>query len=112
MYEFVGLKKPSDFQKVYKKRDSKANNLLVMYKIKNNLDCSRCGISVSKKVGNSVIRHRLKRQIREIFRLDEDICSGYDIIIVARVSAAGSSYKDLKSSFYNLIKRHGILNKS
>ena len=63
------LKKSKDFQNVYNKGNSYANRLLVMYVLENHTDKNRLGISVSKKVGNSVIRHHLTRLIREGYRL-------------------------------------------
>ena len=66
------LKKNSDFQIVYKSRNSYANRYLVMYIRKNDLEKNRIGISVSKKVGNSIVRHRLTRLIRESYRLNEE----------------------------------------
>ena len=65
------LKKNRDFQIVYKRGKSYANKYLVMYKKPNGLNKNRIGISVSKKVGNSVVRHRLTRLIRESYRLQE-----------------------------------------
>ena len=95
---------------VYRKRDSKANDLLILYKKKNRFCENRLGISVSKKVGNSVVRHRLKRQVKEIVRLNQNrMLQGYDLIIVLRVSANGASYDRLEQAFFNLIRRHGIL---
>ena len=67
------LKKNMDFQKVYNGGKSYANKYLVMYVLENNLNKNRIGISVSKKVGNSVIRHRITRLIRESYRLHEDM---------------------------------------
>ena len=67
------LKKNSDFQKVYRQGKSYANRYLVMYVLENHTEGNRLGISVSKKVGNSVIRHHLTRLIRESYRLHEDI---------------------------------------
>ena len=72
------LKKTQDFQIVYKTGKSYANKYLVMYVRENQSGGNRLGISVSKKVGNSVVRHRLTRLIRErvidykknIFRVD------------------------------------------
>ena len=79
------LKKSKDFQKVYNKGNSYANRLLVMYVLENHTDKNRLGISVSKKVGNSVIRHHLTRLIREGYRLQEDMFnSGLDIVVIAR----------------------------
>ena len=70
---YDSLKKNSDFQNVYVKGKSKANRYLVMYVAQNNLSINRLGISVSKKVGNSVVRHHLTRLIREAYRLNKAI---------------------------------------
>ena len=72
------LKKNQDFQIVYKTGKSYANKYLVMYVRENQSGGNRLGISVSKKVGNSVVRHRLTRLIRESYRLQEEhFQSGY-----------------------------------
>ena len=74
------LKKSKDFQLVYKSGNSFANKYLVMYKMKNDMEENRLGISVSKKVGNSVVRHRITRLIRESYRLNEEkFEKGYDL---------------------------------
>ena len=67
------LKKNRDFQQVYKRGTSKANRYLVMYVLPNQHMKNRLGISVSKKVGNSVVRHRITRLVRESYRLNEDL---------------------------------------
>ena len=106
------LKKIDDFRTVYKKGISYANKYLVMYVLKNNRNINRVGISISKKVGNSVIRHRFCRLVRESYRLHEDIFnSGLDIVVVARTSAKGCSYHEIESALLHLGKLHGILNK-
>ena len=66
------LKKYGDFQHVYQKGKSYANKYLVMYILKNDMKKNRIGISVSKKVGNSVVRHKITRLIRESYRLNEN----------------------------------------
>ena len=104
------LKKNADFQNVYKCGKSFANRYLVMYVKENDLSTNRIGISVSKKVGNSVIRHRLKRLILESYRLHEDMFnSGLDMVIIARTTAKDKSYTDIKSAVMHLGKLHGIL---
>ena len=104
------LKKNRDFQNVYKKGKSYANRLLVMYVLENQTDRNRIGISVSKKVGNSVIRHHLTRLIRESYRLHEDMFNnGLDIVVVARVSAKSASYREVESALLHLGRFHKII---
>ena len=104
------LKKNSDFQYVYRNGKSFANKYLVMYVLENNSNCNRLGISVSKKVGNSVVRHRVTRLIRESYRLHENIFnSGLDIVVVARNSASKIGYAEIESALLHLGKLHKIL---
>lgn len=104
------LKKNRDFQYVYKNGKSYANRYFIMYVLENNQDFNYIGISVSKKVGNSVVRHRLCRVIREIYRLHEDMFnSGLNIVVIARPSAKDVSYKEAESAFLHLSKLHKIL---
>ena len=104
------LKKNSDFQNVYHNGISFANRLLVMYVLKNDTNQNRIGISVSKKVGNSVIRHRVTRLIRESYRLQEDVFnSGLDIVVIARAGAKNASYKDMESALLHLGGLHKII---
>ena len=103
-------KKNSDFQSVYRKGTSKANRYLVMYVLKTGTDRNRLGISVSKKVGNSVVRHTLTRLIRESYRLNEDkFLSGYDFVVIARGTAKDQRYAPIESALLHLAKLHGIL---
>ncbi|MBD5520666.1 MAG: ribonuclease P protein component [Lachnospiraceae bacterium] len=104
------LKKNSDFQNVYKNGKSFVNKYLVMYVLENNRNINRLGISVSKKVGNSVVRHRFTRLVRESYRLHENIFnSGLDIVVVARKSAASVGYEEIESALLHLAKIHQIL---
>ena len=104
------LKKNRDFQLVYKSGTSKANRYLVMYVRENQLEKNRVGISVSKKVGNSVVRHHLARLIRESYRLHEDIFnSGLDMVIIARPAAASIGYEEAESALLHLAKLHHLI---
>lgn len=104
------LKKNKDFQNVYNNGVSFANRYLVMYVLKNNTENNRIGISVSKKVGNSVIRHHLTRLIRESYRLHEDVFnSGLDIVVIARATARNASYHEIESALMHLGRLHKIV---
>jgi ribonuclease P protein component len=80
-----------------------------MYILENHLGINRVGISVSKKVGNSVVRHHISRLVRESYRLQEELFqSGWDIVIIARVSAKDVSYHQTESAILHLAGLHGI----
>lgn len=81
-----------------------------MYLRENGTERNRVGISVSKKVGNSVVRHRITRLVRESYRLQEAVFnSGLDIVIVARSAAAGAGYQEIERSLLHLGKLHHII---
>ena len=113
MKRFPSLKKNYEYQKVYRTGKSLANKYLVMYIAKADKPDIRIGISVSKKVGNSIVRHRLARLIRESFRLNKHMLDeGLDIVIVARNAAKNSDYKSIESAFVHLCGLHNILKES
>lgn len=104
------LKKTKDFQNVYRSGKSYANRYLVMYVLSNQTEGNRLGISVSKKVGNSVIRHHLTRLIRESYRLHEDMFnSGLDIVVIARGTARDASFHQISSALKHLGGLHKII---
>ena len=104
------LKKYGDFQRVYKKGKSYANKYLIMYVLKQDTMNNRIGISVSKKVGNSVVRHRITRLIRESYRLNEkEFVRGLDIVVIARPGAKERNFFDIESALLHLGKLQGIL---
>lgn len=104
------LKKNTQFQFVYKNGKSYANKYLIMYVKENGTDRNRIGISVSKKVGNSVVRHRVTRLVRESYRLHESIFnSGLDMVIVARPAAASAGYYEVESALLHLAKLHKLI---
>ena len=106
MIRSESLKKNQDFKVVYQNGTSYANRLLVMYVLKNQHMKNRLGISVSKKVGNSVVRHRLSR---ESYRLNEtDFDSNLDIVVVVRAAAKGKSFHEIESAFLHLARKHHI----
>ena len=113
MGSVCSLSKREEFQNVYQNGNSCANRLLVMYAFKREDDKeNRIGISVSKKVGNSIVRHRVKRLIKESFRLHQgEFNCGYDLVIIARITAKGKSYKEMESALLHAAKIQKIWNK-
>ncbi len=112
------LRKNQEFRRVYRRGKSYSNDLLVLYVYKNdkNLDkeknlINRVGISVSKKVGKSVVRSRVKRLISESFRLNsKGLKEGYDLVFIARVAINDKSYQDVELSIKNILKKAGLYN--
>ena len=103
------LKKNNEFRVVYRHGRSVANRLLVLYKLPNKLNKNRLGISVSKKVGNSVVRSRVTRLIRETYRGHEDNVSiGWDLVIIARNPANGATFHEISKAMDNLFKKNKV----
>lgn len=112
------LKKNNEFRIVYRRGKSIANNLLVLYTYNNrrnrNIDgilYNKIGVSVSKKVGNSVVRSRSKRLIVESYRLNEaSIKKGFDFIFIARTNMKDKSFHEVERAMKNLFKKAGLYN--
>ena len=104
------LKKNYQFRFVYNRGKSIANRLLVMYVVRNGTSGNRFGISVSKKVGNSVVRRRITRLLRESYRLSESkFLAGYDIVVIARASAKEATYKEVESALMHLLNKQKLI---
>ncbi len=98
--------KNNDFIAVYSNRKSVADSNMVLYKLDTELNSIRVGYSVSKKVGNSVVRHRITRRLREITKESlKNIDGSFDLVIVARNSAATADFMQLSNSFKKLFGR-------
>ena len=104
------LKKNFQFRHVYHRGRSIANRHLVLYLVKNGTQGNKLGISVSKKVGKSVVRSHVTRLIRESYRsMEEEIKIGYDMVVIARVSCADASYHEVCRSLRHLFKKQQLL---
>jgi len=103
------LHKGREFQSVYEAKRSRANRLLVMYVKENGTNQNRIGIVASKKVGNSVVRHRVRRLIRESLRLNGDrFGSGLDIIVIARGACVGRTQAEITEAVLQVAGLLGI----
>lgn len=108
MFEKLG--KNPEFKEVYRTGRSKANKYLVMYVKTGESGSNRYGFSVSKKVGNSVVRHRVTRLLRESVRKnDASVKEGNKIIIVARSSVKNKNFEDVDGAVIHLFKLHGLM---
>jgi ribonuclease P protein component len=104
------LKKNHQFRHVYSRGKSIANRLLVMYVLRNDTEGNRYGISVSKKVGNSVVRSHVTRLLRESYRLNEEsVARGYDIVVIARASAKEATFHEVQSALLHLLRKQKLL---
>lgn len=110
MEQTLRLKKNMEFKKVYDKGNSMANRLLVLFMMKNGENFNRVGFSVSKKVGKSVTRNRVKRLMKESFRaVGPRAAKGYDIVFIARVNIKEASYSDVEKAMAHLLRKSKLL---
>lgn len=104
------LRKNSEFRHVYDHGSSFANKYIVMFFMKNDLGFNRIGFATTKKLGNSVVRSKFKRRMKESFRLNSTkFEQGYDMVFLARASAADISYKQVESAILHLGKISKLL---
>ena len=102
----TSLQKNHEFKRLYNKGKSAASQCAVVYVRRNGRAYSRLGITVSTKIGGAVQRNRIRRRLKEIYRLSEGkLAPGHDIVIVARTRSRYASYKEIESSVLALFRK-------
>ena len=97
------------FQRLYR-TSGQANGYLVLYARKNRTDTNRVGITVGKKLGHAVVRNRVRRRLREVYRLNEDkFQPGWDIVVVARTRAIYADFGQLTEAYMTAAQKAGII---
>ena len=110
MKKTVSLKENYLFRRLYQKGKTAADGRLALYVRRNGGGKNRLGLTVSTKVGCAVVRNRVRRRLREIYRLhEEQLAEGLDVVLVARVRAGGSTYHQLERSFLSLAAKVNLL---
>jgi len=100
------LKNNYEFKRLYARGKSAVTPLMAVYCRKNRTPGNRLGITVGKKVGNAVIRNRVRRRLKEIYRQNEaSLTPGYDIVIVARVRSKDASYQALETDMLQVLRK-------
>ena len=104
------LKKNSDFRRLYSKGKSAVNPYMVVYCRKSPTHVGRVGYTVSVKLGHAVVRNRVRRRLREIYRLNKDsLKSGMDMVVVARTRCVGAKYEKINAAFLDACNKLGLL---
>ena len=97
------------FRRLYS-TSGQANSIMVLYARKNRTGTNRVGITVSKKLGHAVVRNRVRRRLREVYRLNEaKFQPGWDIVVVARSRCISASFQDIVNAYLTLANKAGIL---
>ena len=110
MKKTTSIKENKDFRRLYYKGKNVANELLAVYSRRTGVSGCRLGITVSAKVGKATVRNRVRRLIRESYRLMEDrVVSGCDIVVVARGRAASSDFRSVSSALDRALSKSGLL---
>ncbi|TJX13666.1 ribonuclease P protein component [Tissierella creatinini] len=104
------IRKNLEFKRVYSGGKNYWNRNLTLYIKKNNLDESRFGITITKKIGNAVVRNRIRRRIKEVYRLNfHKIKDGYDLVFIPKKNVQEISYKQLESAMLHILKISNML---
>ncbi len=104
------LKQNHEFRRLYSKGKSAVTPYLVLYARKGRRKQNRIGFTVSTKIGNAVTRNRVRRRLRELYRIHErEFLTGMDIVVVARGRAVGAQYMQLERAFLGACRKLALL---
>lgn len=104
------VKENYEFRRIYAKGKSGVSSCLVVYCRPNKRDHNRLGVTVSAKLGHAVVRNRIRRRLREIYRLSQPkMKQGFDIILVARSRAVTATYQDLERAYFRMCEKLDLL---
>lgn len=104
------VKENYEFRRMYAKGKSGVSSCLVVYCRPNKRDHNRLGVTVSAKLGHAVVRNRIRRRLREIYRLSQPkMKQGFDIILVARSRAVTETYQDLERAYFRMCEKLDLL---
>ncbi len=104
------IKQNYEFRRLYRRGNSVATPYLVVYALKTRRNINRIGLTVTPKLGGAVVRNRIKRLLREAYRLNEDkICTSYDFIFVARSRMIGAKCQKVEKELMRAMKQLGLL---
>ncbi|NLN14591.1 MAG: ribonuclease P protein component [Tissierellia bacterium] len=99
------LRKNMEFKRVYDQGRNYWNRNLILYVRKNDLNETRVGFTITKKIGNSVVRNKIRRRMREIYRLNfHNLKAGYDLVFITKKNVVDLSFKELESSMLHIMK--------
>lgn len=113
MNNTVSLKKNYQFSRVYRRGVSVVGKYLVLYCLRNRNNVLKLGITISKKVGNSVVRNRVRRLIKENYRrLEDRLMKGFDIVFIARVNEKLPTYYEVRKEMRYLFSRLDMFDKT
>lgn len=105
----ISIKENSDFKRLYYRGKSVVKGNIALYYRKNAFSYNRLGLTVSPKIGNAVLRNRIRRIIKENYRLFKGLSCGYDIVVVARKRSAKATFYDFKKDLESALREGGLL---
>ena len=107
--KIISITENSDFKRLYYRGKSVVKKRLVLYYRKNRYPFTRLGITVSPKIGCAVTRNRVRRLLKENYRILQGISQGYDIVLVARTSSAKASFHEIERDLEGALGESGLL---